>query len=89
VPAAAAEQTVAAMGEQALMPGLPGFNGIELALDLLHRIIAFSTAVLQVRQEIFQFAEIPGHVSCSSERQASEARGKGWEHTQGARLLDT
>ncbi|MGJ7497400.1 hypothetical protein ACSFA8_20310 [Variovorax sp. RT4R15] len=69
-------------GEQGLMLGLRGFNGLELALYLLHRIIAFPVAILQIRQEILQFAEISGHVYRSSRRKGKRSPdGKGWKHT--------
>jgi hypothetical protein len=74
VPAAPAEKTVAAKCEQALMPGFHGFNGLKLVLYLLHGIITFTVAVIQVRQEILQFAEIPGHVLAPQEKQASEVQ---------------
>ncbi|MGJ7495421.1 hypothetical protein ACSFA8_10120 [Variovorax sp. RT4R15] len=54
------------MSEQVLMHGLRGLNGLELVLYLLHRIIAFPVAILQIRQKILQFAEISGHLYRSS-----------------------
>ena len=57
------EEAGVASGGKVLLLGLLGLNGLKFVPDPLYGVIVLPVAVPQLRKEIPQFVEIPGHFS--------------------------